>query len=513
MDFRSSGGAVRPGARRARFGGSPLIGLLVVSGISSMAFAALAGAIPDELLSASLLTTYGAASTMMLLLVDFTGLVISPDDYGILGHRPVASRTYLAARMAAVGVYVAAISIAIALLPSIVYAARGRLLAAPATMLAVLTCNLSTSVIVINVYVALLRWIHPARLRRAMSYFQLVAAMSFYVLYYLATRAFQSAFLERIGFAGAPWLWVIPSTWFAAFVGVASGTAARAPWIAAAGAVLVTIACVPLAAGRLSLEYAQQVGEVTAVAEPVRRRRTLRLPGFGRAEARAVALLVRAQFRFDQKFRMGVLGILPLTGFYLLMGLNKGVVPDPFTSASPQSGPGVFFAVVFVPMTLQASLTISESWRAAWIFFATPASPARVVVAAKNFVSLYFLGSYLLVLAAVWSYFFEHVWHAVVHAVFAGLLAHLLLQLTVIVKPALPFAAEPRKGERSAAMFWLILVGSMAAGTFPYVLPVVYRSALATALALGLMIATTIGVEYALRLRVNEAIGDLEFQN
>src|SRR5262249_46813472 len=160
----------------------------------------------------------------------------------------------------------------------------------------------------------LLRWIHPARLRRAMSYFQLAAAMTFYLLYYMATRAFQSAFFERIAFAGAPWLWAIPSTWFAAFVAVASGTAARAPWIGAGAAVLAALACVPLAAGRLSLEYAQQVGEVTAVAEPVRRRRALRLPGFGRAEARAVALLVRAQFRFDQKFRMGVLGILPLTG-------------------------------------------------------------------------------------------------------------------------------------------------------------------------------------------------------
>jgi hypothetical protein len=377
----------------------------------------------------------------------------------------------------------------------------------------VLLCNLSTAVIVINIYVALLRWIHPARLRRAMSYFQLAAAMSFYMLYYVAARAFQTAFLERIGFAGAPWLWVVPSTWYAALVSVASGAATRASWIAAAAGILATACCVPLAAGRFSLDYAQRVGEVTAVGEPARRRRMLRLPGFGRGEARAVALLVRAQFRFDQKFRMGVLGILPLTGFYLLMGLNKGAVPDPFTNTSPQSGPGVFFAIVFVPMTLQASLTISESWRAAWIFFATPASPARIVVAAKNFVSVYFLGSYLIVLAAVWSYFFERVWHAVLHALFAGLLAHLLLQLTVIVKPALPFAAEPRKGERSAAMFWLIAVGSIAAGTFPYLLPFVYRDPLATALALGLMIAMTAGVEYALRLRVDEAIGELEFQS
>ena len=56
--------------------------------------------VADPLMSASLLTTYAAATTMMLLLVDFTGVVVSPDDYGILGPRPVGSRTYFAARLA-----------------------------------------------------------------------------------------------------------------------------------------------------------------------------------------------------------------------------------------------------------------------------------------------------------------------------------------------------------------------------------------------------------------------------
>jgi len=509
MDFRAGGGAVRPHAR-GRSAGSALTGLMVVSGIGGCAFALIAAATPDLLLTASLLATYGAANTMMLLLVDFTGIVISPEDYGILGHRPVGSRTYFAARLTAVGVYVGAISLVIALVPAAVYTARGGVLAGFATLLAVLLCDLTVAVLVITGYVGLLHWIHPARLRRAMSYLQLVSAMSFYAVYYLATRAFQSAFFDRAGFAEMPWLWTIPSTWYAALIAVASGGAPRAAWIASAAALVLSAMCVPLAAGRLSLDYARRVGEATAVGEPSSRRRLARLPGFGSGEGRAVALLVRAQFRFDQRFRMGVLGILPLTGFYLLMGTNRGGMQDPFTSAAEPSGPGVFFAIAFIPITLHAALSASESWRAAWIFFATPVSHARIVVAAKNFVSFYFLGSYLLVLTVIWSYFFERVWHAVVHALFAGLLAHLLLQLTVIVKPALPFAAEPRKGERSAAMFWVILLGSITAGVAPFALRVIYRDRLITVVALVLAIAITVGVEYALRLRVDEAIGDLE---
>ena len=41
-----------------------------------------------------------------LLLVEFNAVVLSPDDYGVLGHRPVNSRTYFAARLAAVVAYV-----------------------------------------------------------------------------------------------------------------------------------------------------------------------------------------------------------------------------------------------------------------------------------------------------------------------------------------------------------------------------------------------------------------------
>ena len=512
IDFRPTGGAVaRKGKERS--GGSALSGLLFISAIGGVAFSFIAYAAPDPLISASLLTTYAAANTMMMLLVDFTGVVVSPDDYAVLGHRPVGSRTYFAARLAAVAVYVGAISLSVAIFPAIVYGVRLGVLALPATLLAVLLCSLSVAVLVITGYVGLLRWVHPSRLRRAMSYLQLAAATSFYVMYYLATTAFQSAFLATLGFEGAPWLWAIPTTWFAAFIVVASGTAPLAAWLAAVAGVLVTALCVPLAAGRLSLDYARRIGEVSAVGEPARRRRDLRLPGFGRGEARAVALLVRAQFRFDQRFRMGVLGILPLTAFYLLLGMNEGSLDDPFSPMARRSGPGVFFAIVFIPITLHAALSVSESWRAAWIFFATPVSHARIVVAAKNFVAVYFLGSYLLVLIAVWSYYFDSVWHAVVHAAFAGLLAHALLQLAVIVKPALPFATEPRKAEGSAMIIGVIAIGSFVAGIFPFLLPLVYRHTALTVVAMCFLLAVTAGIEYALRLRVAEAIGNLEFRS
>jgi hypothetical protein len=513
-DLRASGGAM-PALRQEGSGGPAIAGVLVVTAIGSVALAMVVAVTEDPLLSAAMLTTFSAANTMMLLLVDFTGVVVSPEDYTVLGHRPIDSRTYFAARLTSVATYVGAMSVVLALAPAITFwlARRLGLLAIPATFAAVTLCNLVATVFIIAGYVALLGRVHPARVRRAISYLQLMVSMLFYVVYYLATVGFRHSFLERRGSADTPLLWLNPALWFAAFIPVAGGQGSSRLIAASLAAVALTAVAVPIAAARLSLDYARRLGEVSAAAEPARPggRRRFHLPGFSRDEARAVALLVRAQFRFDNRFRMAVLGILPLTAFYWMMDANA--FADPFAAPDAASGVTIYFALVFLPITLHMALHASESWRAAWIFFASPASTARIVVATKNFVAVYFLGAYLVLLAGLWSALYQRVWHALVHAAFVWLIAHLFLQSAVLLKPALPFASEPRRGEWSSGVFVTVLVWSMTAALIPLVMPMVYAHPPITVVVFAFVVAATAGLEYALRLRVDEALGDLEFRS
>jgi hypothetical protein len=48
---------------------------------------------------------------------------------------------------------------------------------------------------------------------------------------------------------------------------------------------------------------------------------------------------------------------------------------------------------------------------------------------------------------------------------------------------------------------------------FPFLLSLIYQSLLLTFGVLAFIVAITAAVEYALRLRVEEAIGELEFQS
>ncbi|PYR92533.1 MAG: hypothetical protein DMF84_13610 [Acidobacteria bacterium] len=193
--------------------------------------------------------------------------------------------------------------------------------------------------------------------------------------------------------------------------------------------------------------------------------------------------------------------------------MDTSAFADPFAAEDVNSGVSIYFAVVFLPITLHMALHASESWRAGWIFFASPASSSRIVIATKNFVAVYFLGAYLLLVAAVWSVFYQRVWHALVHAMFVWLIAHLLLQCAVLVKPVLPFASEPRRGERTGGLFLMFFGGGTLAAFIPFLMPAVYAHPPIAVAVFAFMVAATAALEYALRLRIDEVVGDLEFRN
>jgi hypothetical protein len=515
MDMRRTGGAVRPREER-RFGGSALSGLLIINVFTSIALAFVTAILHDLFTAAVLLTTYCALNIALLLLVDFTGLVVSPDDYRVLGSRPIESRTYFTARLGAVLVYVVAISLAQVFLPGLaVWFWRGHGVAGFAALgVAVVLCNACTTVLVIVGYTSLVSHIHPRRLSRALSYLQLAASTLFFGGYYLVNMALQHSAMARLAVRDTTWVWLDPAAWFAALVPLAVGSGGRAEAMAVAAAVAVTAVSLPVAAGGLSLEYAERLAEISAASEPARASVDVmtNLPGFARGEARAVALLIRAQFRYDMRFRLAVLALLPVTGFYILFGVRE-LLSDPFAANYSGRGGPMYFAIVFLPMTLHSALMASDSWRAAWIFFTTPADPARLIAAAKNFVAVWFLGGYLALLGLVWIFVYEAAWHAIAHAAMVWLVAHMLLQGAVIVHPALPFASEPLRAQRSAQLFWLFLLGGLAANLLPAVLPAVYAKISSTGIFFLLLAAATVALEYLLRRRARRAMLELEFRS
>jgi len=149
--------------------------------------------------------------------------------------------------------------------------------------------------------------------------------------------------LAGVAFIKTGWIFLLPPTWFASYVDIAAGQTSSFELVPAAVSVGAIIVLVMVLGGRLSLDYAERLSAIVTAARTVTPGRVARKRAawlFTAGEARAVALLIRGQFKNDMRFRMGVLAILPLTLIYLFMGIsnNNGTVGDAFVLGKSAEG-------------------------------------------------------------------------------------------------------------------------------------------------------------------------------
>ncbi len=419
--------------------------------------------------------------------------MLSAADSLILGPRPVSSRTFLAIRLTNILFHAGLTTTFMALPPVLAFtlahgssAARGAGAAlAIYTWAAVLTLALAIS------YGALLRFVGAARLTRVLAYMQLVVGMLMYGGVMLSSRLLGDGALTEATMPAEPWPWLLPPAWYAGYIDIAMGQATGAVWARAALSVAVIVVLVSLLRGRLGMDYAGQVAEIPAEAQPTSATRTPAGWMFTAGESRAVALLVIAHFRHDLRVRMGVLGILPLLLFYLVLG-GDNAAADPFVAAPAGRPDFIALAVLLFPALLTQQFASSEAYKAAWIYTVTPADRAQLVIALKNIALSYFLLPFLLVVAAVYSWRAPHVSHALAHTAMLGMISHLALQGAVVINPQLPFARPPEKMSGGAGLFaWMmfVIIGGQA---LVWLLPrTVYVSWLKVAAAAGALVVLT----------------------
>lgn len=466
--------------------------------------------IPDPFVSAIIALTLVAFMVATAVLIDHNSAITSPDDYGILAFHPISSRTYFAARLANVLVYTLGLATVLGYLPVALYFVRHGAAVGLAALLALYGCAISVTLTVMLVYAGLLRLAGPRRLRAALSWVQLLVSMFVYGGYIIITRSVSKSVLETLSLPKTPWLLVYPATWFASWIELASGLAGPAV-LGPAMAALALLAALGFATrGRLSLEYSERLGALTASSQerkrkPVKAGAPRSARWFGGGESRAVALLVRSQFRNDMRFRMGVLSILPLTLIYLYIGLQGG-------ASGSRNLTLVSLAVLLFPTTLKMHLGRSEAYRASWIFFSSPADRTRLVRSAKNVLVAFFVLPYLAFVAALLLVFRYPPAYVAVFVLFTGLVSHMVLQLATLVNPELPFSRPLAKGSGAGSTFLTIFVIAAVGSVLPLLLQRFYDDATVMAIVFGSLIALSLLVRRLTRIRIERRAARLEFE-
>lgn len=453
-------------------------------------------------------------------LVEFQAVIIQPEDYEVLAPRPVGSRTYFAARMANLLAYLGVTSSAIGLFPSLVYTFRDGFQPqlGLATMLAMMGAAVFVALVVIFIYLNLMQVVHPKKLLRVFSYLQLLQSFLVYGSGMVFSMMLDRQVIQGLRLEQEAWMLVLPPVWFSSLLQLAAG---QKIWLSLA-ALLSGAGVMALLGmyvhGRLSLEYAALLARQRDRSEgraPARAHRRSAFPLFGRNEARAAALLIRNQFKYDIKFRLPVLAIVPLTLLYLMTGLSSGGgLADPFVAPAEHVSKTtlLYFALAFFPVLLMAAMVRSDSWQASWIFHATPSDKGSLVLAMKDVLMVLFVLPYVLGLGIIFAFHFTSAQHVVVHVLILALLSHCIMQLLVMANPHLPFSRPLRKGERSNGIFLGIIVAAVGMTAIINLLArLIYTSQIATAATLVSLAVLTVVFEKLAARRVRGKAADFQF--
>jgi hypothetical protein len=511
IDLRTSGGALR---RRSDASPLVIIGMQALfHGVVGLAFAATVYRTTDLLLGGTIFLTYVSFAVLFSVVVDYHTVVTSTNDYGVLGFRPISSRTYFAARMTMLLALTALITLALGAAPVVAYAARGGAALATAAIAAIGGTAITTAFAGIVLYGWLITHVSARRVGRTLSYVQLVLSMATYASFALVPMLLEHRGTIDMALPRTAWLHLHPAIWFARYLELADGLHGMEQVIPAAATVVLLGGLIVFSERRLSLDFAGRLAELSVASAGTRRtaRVMSRRSWLTTDESRAIAVLVRAQFRDDQRFRLAVLAILPITIFYLIMTLRDQSLADPFSVRADQPL-ALYYGVLLFPVMLHLSLTRSDSHQAAWIFYASPTSPSKIVRAMKRYLLTRVIVPYLAVLSLFFGWFFDTWWHVVVHSAVLLLFAHAMLTVAVLLDPELPFARPIKQSDRSARM----MVAFVSASAIAFIaMPIVgwffYRSSgRVVVLFLGLL-ALNLALDLILHVRLQRGADRVEF--
>ncbi|MCG8603570.1 hypothetical protein MJD09_01035 [bacterium] len=476
----------------------------------------------DFFLATTLLATYTMFMIGGLILVEYHTVVVSPDDFGALAYLPISSRTYFVTKLTNLLFYVMSFTLILALPTVITFLFFKGLkpLLAFSAFLAVFSANFTTTMAIVLLYTFLMTRVSLQRLQNLLAFFQIGLAFLVYSSFFIVPKLMERTADRMHLLSDSMWFLFLPSAWFSKLVPIALGEANRLDWlftlISFAGMGLVCY----LAFSRLSFDYSKRLAEIAESASSTKRKTSfwkLRL-GFpflsSSPEARVIAKLVKKQFVFDNKFKMAVLGILPLMIFYLFLGVEKGPLPDPFINSDFDKGrTGLLYLLVFLfPMMLRTYVTQSDAYRASWIFYSTPTDIRKLILAEKKLLMAYFVLPFLVVLGMIFFYYFQNPIHVLLHLCVLGMLAHLFLQLGFLYSPDLPFSRPNVKGRRSKhfALF-LVLIPFLIYLLLPLIYKFVYPSILRYLSFCAAVLATSWILEGLLNARISSLLRKLEF--
>jgi hypothetical protein len=399
--------------------------------------------------------SFSMTMTSMAVLIEFYSVVIHPDDFEILGHRPISSGTYFAAKLLNLTFYIGLISTSMTILPigAAIFRVKSMIVMAPVVYLVCLSGGLTAAFFVIYIYAWLMSKIQHEKLQTILGYLQMVFSFVIFFGYSSVGILFQKRIKHGFTFSGIPWLWITPMSWYAGFCDLLYGNVTLITICLSVTAIAVTVVFANLGIRRISQTYAKAVSAQQAninvdLTASERKSWSHQLANFiSDPDIRVGFTLVSLYLKRDKKLRMAIFPMFGMIVFYYfypyLMNRGHTGMMDIFTVSSFDKVTSSLMFFMFVPVFTGSALAIirySTEWQASWIYYSAPVNPVRLYAGAYLSVILWILVPMWLVTTVLFSWSMP-VLHALAQTLVFFILADYYALSSHLLLPHLPLSA------------------------------------------------------------------------
>ncbi|MCK5127104.1 MAG: hypothetical protein KAR42_12695 [candidate division Zixibacteria bacterium] len=421
---------------------------------------------------------FTAFATMMVIsmqiMLEFGNTLITSEDYLIIAPHPVSSKTFFMSKIIHTILYVTALSVSISAVPAVAAGLKYKSIGVVfLVFIHFWVCNIFAAALIMNIYTWVLKVIDRQRLERWLGYMHMVFIFSAYIGMNIIPRMFKHVLVD-INVEDLIWTKLLPSYWFGTWIKMAiDGWQLYHLLLGLLGIVLFLILG-KIAVSYLSLSYAESLTKTGWNKKKKRHNKSSSIISriwrkYSNEEDRALLMLIRANFKHDIQFRIGVLSMVPLVIFYLVFSLiSEGSnVRDPFAPVEGTQGmTNIMFGIacIIAPYTLIGSLQASKQWKAAWVFFAAPLNRVNLIRAMERISNLLVTIPMAIFLSIILSFLYGSVLHAVLHTITLIVIALCALTLINVFSIKLPFAMDNTSNNWAGSVFKTMFVGMLVFG-------------------------------------------------
>lgn len=333
------------------------------------------------------------------LITDFANVLIDTKDKFVLFSRPVSDRTIMFSRLLYIMIYLLRLVIPMSLPAWIVFGIikgwKGALFFPFPLVLLVFVVLFLVSAL----YLLMLRLASPGRFKDVLNYFQIGFSIVFFAVWMISSRMINPEGFKELRVETYDWVKYFPSYWIAVCWTWVEGAAKVLPgtrWMSAL-AILFPIASLWATVKFLAPHFIRSLvasDNDNAPAVPVAKSSGKKSTKkqfytwanlFNKSDAaKAGFLLTWLQTSRSRTFKMRVypsFAYVPVYFFFILMQGGRSFTDVWDNLSEGQGYIGLLYLTTFVIMQAINYITMSEQYKAAWVYYATPVDKPGDVIA------------------------------------------------------------------------------------------------------------------------------------